>query len=96
MKIRKTIALILSVLMVLSCAGLSVFAEDKTEVQMLELADYSAPEGTPGIYVTFDESTHTAAFDGDVELPESGEVTVNDVLNGDVWAGDYFAVWANL
>ncbi|MBQ6165581.1 MAG: hypothetical protein IJK23_14005 [Clostridia bacterium] len=94
MKIRKTIALILSVLMVLSCAGLSVFAEDKTEVQMLELADYSAPEGTPGIYVTFDESTHTAAFDGDVELPESGEVTVNDVLNGDVWAGDYFAVWA--
>ena len=94
MKIRKTIALILSALMVLSCAGISVFAEDQTEVQMIGLADYTAPDGTPGIYVTFDENTRTKAFDGDVELPESGEVTVNEVLNGDVWAGDYFAVWA--
>ncbi len=94
MKIRKTIALFLSALMVLSCAGLSVFAEDRTEVQMIRLADYAAPDGTPGLSVTFDENTHTAAFDGDVELPADGEVTVNEVLDGDVWAGDYFAVWA--
>lgn len=94
MKIRKTISLILSVLLVFSCAGIPVFAEEKDEVRMIGLADYTAPEGTPGIYVTFDENTRTEAFVGDVELPEDGDVTVNEVLDGDVWAGDYFAVWA--
>lgn len=94
MRTRKAISLLLSLVLLFTCAGVSVFAADEPQVQMIEVADYTAAEDVSGLLVTFDENTRTEAFEGDVELPESGEVTVNEVLDGDVWAGDYFAVWA--
>lgn len=92
MRMKKTISLLLAVLLAALCLAPAFAAETAAAAPVArKVAEYTNVEAA-GLLVTFSDETRADAFPGDVALPASGALTAEDLLTG-LAAGSYFAVY---
>lgn len=105
---KKTLSVILSLVLMLSCFGYCVSAADLLPESAHNYADdcyenwnYSYPGSAKGLYVTFSGDTYVEprtgsyVFEAETKSTSDGTVTVGDVMNILPFAfkGDYIAVY---